>query len=165
MPPDVRCRYSIEMHEIRTATSRDLAHAKKIYDSVIRVADWLPKGSRTKPDFSSATAGEDIFVSVNANRDVTGFISVWSEDSFIHHLYVASSFRRMGVGTALLASLDTWLPRPWTLKCVSANVHAMAFYKSLGWVSETTENGPEGEYHLMRYEKLLEDGKSTAGSG
>ncbi|WP_442511475.1 GNAT family N-acetyltransferase [Novipirellula sp. SH528] len=139
------------MHEIRTATSLDLPHAKRIYDSAIQGADWLPKGSRTKPDFVSATEGEDIFVSVNANRDVTGFISVWSADSFIHHLYVDPSFRRMGVGTALLASLDAWLPRPWTLKCVSANDHAMAFYKSLGWVAESTGNGPEGEYHLMRY--------------
>ncbi len=117
----------------------------------MRIADWLPEYSRMMNDLTSATVGEDIFVAVNSNGDVTGFVSVWTPESFIHHLYVDAGFQRLGIGTELLASLREWLPQPWTLKCVSANNQAMAFYLSLGWVSVKTEYGPDGEYHVMRF--------------
>ena len=139
------------MQEIRIANSHDLAQAEMIYNSAMRIADWLPEPARNKFDFGSATMGEDIFVAVNSDRLITGFVSVWTAESFIHHLYVDAAFRRSGVGSELLASLHNWLPRPWKLKCVTANSEAMAFYLSLGWVSEKTENGPDGEYHLMRF--------------
>lgn len=145
------------MLRVRVANKHDLVHAAELYESSVRSADWLPATSRTACDFASDTEGEVIHVCVAANQAVVGFVSVWEAESFIHHLYVDAGSRRMGVGTALLTSLHCWLPKPWTLKCVAANRAAIDFYRSLGWTSDGTECGPDGDHYVMRYSGQADD--------
>jgi GNAT superfamily N-acetyltransferase len=78
-----------------------------------------------------------------------GLLSVWVPESFIHHVYVDPEFERQGVGTALLSSLETWLPLPWQLKCVIANTSARAFYATHGWIEVGSGNGDQGRYALL----------------
>jgi GNAT superfamily N-acetyltransferase len=151
------------MNVIRVANSLDIEQAARIYRASIQIADWLPVSSRVTHDFASATVGEDIFVAVNSKSGVVGFVSVWTPESFIHHLYVDAAFQRLGIGTELLASLREWLPQPWTLKCVSANRKAIAFYISRGWVAVRSDNGPDGEYQLMRFAEHSDTKAQTTG--
>lgn len=139
------------MHRIRAATESDLLQAARIYEEEYRTADWVSSSERNAINFQAATKGEDVFVAVDQQNaeHVRGFISIWTRDCFIHHLFVDRNCRRMGVGTALLNSLACWLPRPWTLKCVEANTAALGFYRSLGWVEKEANVGVHGAYRLL----------------
>ncbi len=63
------------------------------------------------------------------------------------------SFKRLGVGKALINESVKAVGLPLTLKCIKANVNALNFYLSQGWTieEEVTENEP---YCLMKYEGI-----------
>lgn len=138
------------MSLIRLATEMDLATISQIYCGSLRDASWLPTEARDRVDFYRDTEGEAIFVYVGELSEIYGFVSVWTESSFIHHLYVDSRFRRLGVGTALLGSLGRWLPRPWSLKCLKANSVALEFYLARGWHYAGSGESDDGPYWLLR---------------
>lgn len=139
------------MKHIRPATKRDLSAIAGIYAHAIRSAEWLPGSARQEADFAAASAGEEIHVLCSKNTEVQGFVSVWKPESFVHHLYVAPHYQGQGVGTALLASLADWLPYPWTLKCVDANVFAMSFYLARGWKVVGIGDGEHGKHSVLEY--------------
>ena len=87
---------------------------------------------------------------MDAQGSVVGFVAVWQQDAFIHHLYVSAGSRRSGVGTRLLASLTPWLPLPWHLKCVLANSSAMRFYQARGFDCIALHAEPRPPYALLR---------------
>jgi len=74
--------------------------------------------------------------------DALGFVSVYETESFIHHLYVAPNYQGQGVGTALLHSLEAWVPMPWHLKCVERNENTLVFYLPQCCVEESRAQGP-----------------------
>ncbi|WP_411683021.1 GNAT family N-acetyltransferase [Clostridium thailandense] len=78
-------------------------------------------------------------------------ISIWKEDKFVHNLFIASNFKRLGAGKALIKEAVKAVGLPLTLKCVKANIDALNFYLSQGWTieEEVIENEP---YYLMKYE-------------
>lgn len=135
---------------VRLATELDLYAASAIYRSSLQDASWLSTGARERADFYRDTEGEAIFVYEGESSEICGFVSVWTESSFIHHLYVDSRFRRLGVGTALLGSLEPWLPQPWSLKCLKANGVALEFYFSLGWNRVGSGESDDGPYWLLQ---------------
>lgn len=120
-----------------------------LIDEVYRNATWLPASANRSVDITLATKGERTMVAVNRAGRIIGLVSVYEADSFIHHLYVAASTHRQGVGVALLDSLKPWLAYPWRLKCVCANTPALAFYAARGWVVEEEGNGEEGPYFQL----------------
>ncbi|QDV68702.1 putative acetyltransferase [Rosistilla carotiformis] len=136
---------------IRTATPEDLIAAAKIFRDAIRTADWLPPASRQLTDFAAVSVDEDVFVCCDDANVVQGLVSVWRPEAFIHHLYVDSRFRNQGVGSLLLASLENWLPRPWTLKCANANHAAMGFYRSRGWRAIRVDENEHGPYTVLEF--------------
>lgn len=94
-------------------------------------------------------AGERVDVA-EVDGVIAGFIGVYAEKQFIHHLYIAQPFRRQGIGAALLDSIEAWLPRPFRLKCVEANAEALTFYRSRGWVAiRRNSDGADGPDLLM----------------
>ena len=98
-------------------------------------------------DFSKDIQGEVIWVAVEDSKPV-GFISVWMEDSFIHHLYVDESYHREGVGKLLLSHALSQMPKPARLKCVVRNLKACAFYERLGWrIESTADDSATGLYY------------------
>ncbi|WP_052031831.1 GNAT family N-acetyltransferase, partial [Novipirellula maiorica] len=114
------------------AQSQDRIDVDQIYREIISSATWLPKSVRSGPvSFATDSEGEVVHVAVDETTGVQGFISVWQPESFVHHLYVAPGFQQQGLGTMLLQSLDTWLPRPWRLKCTQANEAAFTFYTNV----------------------------------
>ena len=123
-----------------------------LIDEVNRNANWLPTSASRLVDITHSTKGERTMVAVNRAGRIIGMVSVYEADAFIHHLYVAASTHRQGVGTAMLDSLKPWLAYPWRLKCVCANTQALAFYAAHGWVVEEEGAGEEGPYfQLVRH--------------
>ncbi len=135
---------------IRPAAPEDLEAVARIYARSIATADWLPPADRAETDFGKVSEGEDVSVCFDRTRELVGFISVWREDSFIHHLHVVANARRQGVGTALIQSLGTWLPRPWSLKCVLLNGTARRFYRARGFIEVSINTDERAPYVLMQ---------------
>jgi GNAT superfamily N-acetyltransferase len=101
-------------------------------------------------DFYRQTEGE-IIVVAEQKRTVVGFMSVYAPDSFVHHLFVAQEYSRLGIGSALLSHAMERFPKPITLKCVIWNQLACVFYQRHGWKKTATcahENPP---YHVFSW--------------
>lgn len=113
---------------------------------------WLEPDSIKIEDFDTSTEGELILVA-KINSKIAGFVSIWEEDRFIHNLFVSLSFKRHGVGKALIEESIKAVGLPLTLKCVKANLSALNFYLSQGWtiVEEVKDTEP---YYLMKYEGI-----------
>ena len=120
-----------------------------LIDEVYQNATWLATSANRSLDFTQVTKGERITVAENRDGRIVGVVSVYEVDAFIHHLYVAASTHRQGVGGVLLDSLKPWLAHPWRLKCLCANTSALAFYASRGWVVEEEGIGEEGPYFQL----------------
>lgn len=105
-------------------------------------------------DFEHSTEGERIFVA-EADGKIAGFISVWELDKFIHNLFVAKEFRRIGVGQALIEKVLLEFGTPLTLKCVAQNGSAAKFYLANGWKIEEEGTSNEGPYYLMSFEEPI----------
>jgi GNAT superfamily N-acetyltransferase len=102
-------------------------------------------------DFDEETEGE-LIIAAYVNKEMAGFISIWEEDKFIHHLFVSSDFRGYGVGKALLNEAVNVIGTPLTLKCVKENIHATNFYLSQNWRIEKEEMNAEWPYYVMVYD-------------
>lgn len=109
---------------------------------------WMASEQRSAADFDRATEGEQIFVA-EIQGGAAGFVSVWEPDKFIHSLFVAGEFRRMGVGLALIQRALVEYGTPLTLKCVVKNENALQFYLKNGWRIEREDSGDEGPYVLL----------------
>jgi len=139
------------LNHIRRATECDLMAISTIFENAIRSAKWLPDSARKNAEFATSSVGEEVHIWCGRDTGVQGFVSVWKPESFVHHLYVAPSYQGRGVGTALLASLADWLPRPWTLKCANANVYALSFYLGRGWNVVGDGDGEHGKYSVLKH--------------
>ena len=135
---------------MRRAGPEDEEALRDLYRKAVAVAPWLPPDARAGRDLRAESKSETLFVCCEAEGAILGFVSVYAADAFVHHLYVSPHHQRQGVGTALLDSLDSWLPLPWRLKCVTANVDAMRFYAARGWTVESRGSGSDGPYALLR---------------
>lgn len=142
---------------IRLAEELDRESVQALYAAEIAAASWLPPEVKSNPDFTAVSVGETVVVCRDGAGELLGFVSVFQPESFIHHLYVAKNHQGRGAGTALLDSLQSWLPMPWRLKCVERNESALTFYHSRGWTDEDRARGPEGRYVLLRLQ--LPDGR------
>jgi predicted protein tyrosine phosphatase/GNAT superfamily N-acetyltransferase len=145
---------------IRPARPEDAAALARLFlDARRRAFSWIDPDTFHLDDFETQTHEESVWVAETAAGELAGFVSVWVPDEFVHHLYVSDEHRRRGVGRALLESLRSWLPLPHRLKCAIGNLHALAFYRRLGWkpVGEgIAEHGPYA---------LLESGDPDAAPG
>ena len=135
---------------VRPATPADAADLQRIFDHALRDADWLPAGAEPDTDFARNSTGEEVWVCLSPEQHVIGLLSVYVARAFVHHLYVDAAHQRQGVGAALLDSMQSWLPQPWRLKCVTANTAARAFYARCGWVETEHNLGSQGPYVVMR---------------
>gem|GEM_PF-184598 len=139
--------------QVRRATDLDRDALDALYRECRRAADWLP-AMRSQASFAAVSAGEAVFVAVDATG-LLGLVSAWEAEPFIHHLYVREESRRTGVAAALLDSLVGTLPFPWRLKCVRANTQALDFYLKRGWRQTGEGVGSEGAYFELQLDRPL----------
>ena len=90
--------------------------------------------------FQQETKGEIVHVVVHLG-EVVGYISVWTAQWFIHHLYVHPNYHRAGFGGSLLNhARDLAGENSLSLKCQTANTQAIGFYLSNDFI-ESSEQG------------------------
>lgn len=128
---------------------RDGISTAAIYRECLSEWGWLPTPAKERHDFASDTHGEKLLVAVDSDDEPIGFISVWEPEAFIHHLFVRRASRRHGVGALLLESLRGVLPKPWRLKCLTANEAARAFYLHRGWSEVSKGDGEDGPFVVL----------------
>lgn len=138
------------MIQIRLATSLDSPDLARIFLSARRSAfHWCDPSIFKSDDLSDQTAGEVIYLAQDESSEILGFVSIWQDDAFVHHLFVAPEHQGKGIGTMLLKSLHSWLPLPYRLKCLSANSAAHGFYLKSGWKDVGKGTDPLGDYSVM----------------
>lgn len=100
---------------------------------------WVEPSLFRLTDFAEQTRGEQIWVAEQGGTPC-GFVSIWGEESFVHHLYVSADWHGQGLGRALLTQGLAGYARPAFLKVANCNITALAFYHRLGW-QNTDETG------------------------
>lgn len=134
---------------IRAFQESDRAALRELYTASRRGAlPWRRSRALQLEDFDRDTARERIFVA-EINGTPVGFASIWEPDNFLHNLFVHPSFQRRGVGKALIDHCMGHFTGFPTLKCVKANVEAVAFYHRLGWQAVGDGDSADGPYFLM----------------
>ncbi len=111
---------------------------------------WLKGDEWQLEDFDAATRDEEIWVAVQDGHRL-GFASVWTNDNFLHNLFVDPHYQHLGVGRLLLEKVQKRFTSTGALKCLVKNERAVAFYQRHGWHIEATGDSPDGEYYLMHY--------------
>lgn len=109
---------------------------------------WLDTTEYVLEDFDNETKGELILVA-RLNQIVIGFISIWLEDNFIHHLYIDRKYQDQNIGTELLRTAIRKMTSPIRLKCLKRNFRAINFYHQSGFTEIETGFSDEGEYILF----------------
>lgn len=108
---------------------------------------WLDDDFQLE-DFDRAVIGETILV---AERDghLLGFASIFTQENFLHNLFVDPQFQGTGAGSALLHAAEDTFTRRGSLKCLVKSHHSVGFYQSKGWEIISTGESPKGEYYLF----------------
>lgn len=109
---------------------------------------WLDTTAFNLNDFELQTQDEQLFVAIE-EKTVIGFISLWLEDNFIHHLYVRESDQQKRIGSQLLDVAMQQMNGPIRLKCLEKNSPAIFFYKKHGFIELEKGMSTEGIYILM----------------
>lgn len=109
---------------------------------------WLPSDHFRPDDFDEQTRDECVLVAEDDAGSLTGFVSVWEPDSFVHHLYVAPDRHRQGIGQALLRAAG-WPQRLLRLKCLAQNEAALAFYRAHAFIETGRGVAEDGEYLVL----------------
>lgn len=136
--------------EIKEFHSTNIEALRQLYlDSRSATFTWLDTSNFELLDFDRDTEGEQIWIAVEGN-DVLGFISIWTPDSFIHHLFVSPNKLANGAGTELLKIAKQQFSQL-SLKCLIANERATEFYRAKGFFIDSTVIDGLESYHLMKF--------------
>jgi ribosomal protein S18 acetylase RimI-like enzyme len=139
------------MTSVRPAVAGDLQRLRTLFlQSRRETFAWRNPEAFQLTDLDAQTHGELILVAEDEGGRVSGFLSVWQPDNFIHHLYVDRQCFRRGVGRALLRMLPGWSNTCYRLKCLRMNEAALAFYRACGFVEIGSGAEEDGEYLLLQ---------------
>lgn len=131
---------------IRRAELSDFPALADLYLAVRRSTfAWLPASLFQREDFFRDTQGECVWVAVH-DRRIIGFASVYLESAFLHSLYVAEDAQGGGIGSSLLDHVIHTTPGRVTLKCLTFNRAAQAFYAARGWSVIGSGESAHGPY-------------------
>ncbi|CNH01916.1 GNAT family N-acetyltransferase [Yersinia pekkanenii] len=137
--------------EIRQYQESDRPFLRTLYLASRRAAfSWLDGELFRLEDFDRSTRGETVLVAINGDQRL-GFASIFIEESFLHNLFVDPRVQQCGAGKALLQAAQHLLTRHGSLKCLTKNHHALAFYQKQGWVAIASGKSDDGDYILMHW--------------
>lgn len=132
---------------IRLANQTDTKRLSDIYAAARQAHFHWHTTPFSYEDFEKDTA-EDIVYVLEENDVIIGFSALYIQDSFIHCLFIDPAYQHKGAGSTLLHHATTLLPHPVTLKCVSENKHALAFYARHHF-KKIREEGPSYERYWL----------------
>ncbi|MGD8560050.1 MAG: GNAT family N-acetyltransferase [Gammaproteobacteria bacterium] len=134
--------HKLKINEARTDEVNGLLH---IFNEARSSTTGFENRNTDLEYFLKDIKGERIYV-ISVNNSRAGFLSIWEQENFIHHLYILPEFQNEGLGKALIEECVRRHGLPLSLKCLKANERACAFYEKNGWRAETLAEGPEGPY-------------------
>jgi len=119
--------------DLRLAEPSDLAACTVIYLAAARMAfPWLPPEEIRADHFQDSLREEEVWVAETASR-ITGLVSIYLPDRFIHSLYVDPARQGQGIGGTLLHQALRRCGGHAELKCQEGNRAACRFYMERGW--------------------------------
>jgi len=136
-----------KMIRIREADYSDFNQLPEIFNSARSSAGCFSGKAVDIAGMRALTEGEVIYVA-ELRTQVSGFASIWTADSFIHHFYVLPRFHGQGVGSELLAFCEE-RHGPLSLKCEVLNIGAQQFYRNRGWTAEESGTGADGAWERL----------------
>lgn len=135
----------------REMKKEDLPRLREIFLKVRTAAfAWDKTETYKLEDFDKQTIDEEVLL-IEEEGEILGFVSIYVPDSFIHHLFVDTTKSRKGIGSQLIAEALNRIELPATLKCVTENEKALAFYAKEGWVKTIQEKDDGISYWVMKY--------------
>ncbi|WP_166923525.1 GNAT family N-acetyltransferase [Flavobacterium poyangense] len=143
---------SLKIIEFRKSNLDSLRHLflKVRQDTFV----WADPTTFDLPDFDDQTEGEFILTALYDEK-VVGFIAVWMQDNFIHHLYIDKAFHKCGIGKALLKAVLEKTKFPVTLKCHDKNTEAIEFYRKVGFIEKERSENENGGYVLFELKEKI----------
>ena len=143
----------VDSMKIRPYKIADLDGLSELYLKT-RIANWhwMDVSKWTLHDFEEHTQNEFILVVVEGERYM-GFASIYMEENFLHHLFIASEDQNKGIGLVLLKAVENLFTGTGYLKCLTENKSALSFYLKNGWSIRSQGQSDEGDYFLMSKEK------------
>ncbi|ELI8335666.1 TPA: GNAT family N-acetyltransferase [Yersinia enterocolitica] len=137
--------------QIRQYQESDRPFLRTLYLASRQAAfSWLDEERFRLEDFDRSTLGETILVAIDGD-DHLGFASIYTEESFLHNLFVDPKAQRLGVGKALLLAAQQLFTSHGSLKCLAKNQQALAFYRKQNWVAIASGKSNDGDYILMHW--------------
>jgi len=111
---------------------------------------WIDPNSLALEDFDQAILGEKVIVAEEGGKRL-GFASIFTEENFLHNLFVAPDAQGQGIGSALLHTVEKTFTATGSLKCLVKSEKSVKFYQRHGWEIITTGDSPKGEYYLFHF--------------
>ncbi len=124
---------ALKRGKIREENPSDIHRLEEIF--LITRQAILRNGSKDFKigDYIQSTADDQVFIT-EINGIISGFVSIYSQDNFIHNLFVAPQYQRQGFGSKLLLFAESYLSYPITLKVAIDNLKVCPFYEKYGYV-------------------------------
>ncbi|HEX7816857.1 GNAT family N-acetyltransferase [Dyella sp.] len=137
---------------VRLAHSRDLPALRELFlEARRRTFHWQAAHTFQRDDFDKQTKGERVWVTLEGETKLVGFIALWGPEHFIHHLYVDAAHVRRGIGITLLRALPGWPGTSYRLKCLCRNEAALSFYRACGFNAIGHGTAEDGHYLLLEH--------------
>ncbi len=109
---------------------------------------WMDTENLQLEDFDRATLGETVIVAVRDGK-LVGFASIFTQENFLHNLFVDPAVKGTGVGSALLHAVEAMFTGTGSLKCLIKSESSVEFYLAKGWKIIAEGESPKGNYYLF----------------
>jgi GNAT superfamily N-acetyltransferase len=113
---------------------------------------WMDTGDFQLEDFDRAIIGETVIVAEHQGK-LLGFASIFTQENFLHNLFVDPAHKGTGVGSALLHASEAMFTGTGSLKCLIKSKNSVAFYRAKGWEVVAEGESPKGDYYLFHFLK------------
>jgi len=135
--------------KIRKDTTNDMPRLEEIF-LITRQATFKNRSENFKiGDYLESTVDDKVWIG-ELDGVIVGFISVYSQDNFIHNLFVDQQYQGKGFGSQLLLFAEGNLSYPITLKVAMDNLKACPFYEKYGYYKVAEFNKTLEPYILYR---------------
>lgn len=135
--------------KIREDTTSDIHRLEEIF-LMTRQATFKNRSEDFKiGDYLESTVDDEVWVG-ELDSIIIGFISVYSQDNFIHNLFVDQQYQAQGFGSKLLLFAEGHLSYPITLKIAMDNLTVCPFYEKYGYYKVAEFNKAPERYILYR---------------
>lgn len=109
---------------------------------------WQEPDDFKLADFDVVLSDDQIWIA-SYQAIPLGYVSLFTADRFLHHLFIDPLYQRCGLGQKLLKQARLILKDQIYLKCLCANQLALVFYQHQGFQILSRGEDSDGDYFLL----------------